>query len=191
MNLFIAVVVVVVAIVLTIMAVRFFFGAPADQAARADLRFDEPAPPRDAPVSAGDTLRNRPSDNPNAVSILTKQTAVSAVLTIIALLPMCLDAFHDSLVPDWLVNPWLQAIIITPVMFYGGYPIHTDGWSAIRRRDPNMNSLASLGAIAAYCYGLVVCVGGGALPGDMRHPYFEVTGVIITLVLFARLAMDI
>ena len=38
----------------------------------------------------------------------------------------------------------------------------------------------------ARAYGVLVCLFESALPQAMREPYFEVTGVIITLVLFAR-----
>ncbi|MEI3493962.1 MAG: hypothetical protein V8Q59_06420 [Bifidobacterium animalis] len=30
-----------------------------------------------------------------------------------------------------LVDPWWQAVLITPVMFYSGYPVHVDGWSSL------------------------------------------------------------
>lgn len=35
-----------------------------------------------------------------------------------------------------MVNPWLQAILITPVMFYCGRPIHTVGFPALAHRSP-------------------------------------------------------
>ncbi|WP_051921043.1 hypothetical protein [Bifidobacterium cuniculi] len=163
MNLFLAVLVVVAAAVLTIMVSRFFFGAPDSRAA---------------------------ADSPTVdVTTLTHRTIVSAALTIVVLLPLAVGTIVD--VPDWMTTPWLQAILITPVMFYGGAPIHTAGWAAARRRDPDMDSLASLGTIAAYAYSLVVCVADDALPEGMRGAYFEVAGVIVTLVLFAQLTMQL
>lgn len=185
LNLFIAVACGVAAILLTVATVRFFFSArqPQTQAAFTDQ-------PADAHASAGDTLRTRRSDNRESIELLTRQLVVSAILTLLVLLPALVRALYPNAVPDWMVDPWVQAIIITPVMFYGGAPIHIDGWDALLRRMPNMNSLASIGTIAAYAYGILVCLFEDALPQPMREPYFEVTGVIVTLVLFARWAVD-
>lgn len=185
LNLFIAVACVVAAILLTIATVRFFFSARKPQTQ--DAFKDQPAGAR---ASAGDTLRTRRSDNRESIALLTRQLVVSAILTLLVLLPALVRALYPNVVPSWMVEPWVQAIIITPVMFYSGAPIHIDGWDALLRRVPNMNSLASIGTIAAYAYGILVCLFESALPQAMREPYFEVTGVIITLVLFARWAVD-
>ncbi len=222
LNLIIAVACVVAAILLTIATVRFFFSARKPQVQ--DAFKDQPA---GAHASAGDTLRTRRSDNRESIALLTRQLVVSAILTLLVLLPALVRALYPNVVPGWMVEPWVQAIIITPailtllvllpalvralypnvvpgwmvepwvqaiiitpVMFYSGAPIHIDGWDALLRRMPNMNSLASIGTIAAYAYGVLVCLFESAMPQAMREPYFEVTGVIITLVLFARWAVD-
>lgn len=188
LNLFIAVVCVVVALLLTFLTIRFFFGAAARAADTASGAFRDQ--PEQEPVHAGDTLRTRRSDNAASVRLLTAQVIVADVLTLLVVVPDLLHMMRPSLIPDWLIAPWLQAIIITPVMFYSGYPIHIDGWSAIRRRVPNMNSLAAVGATAAYVYSLLVCFAEDVLPDSMHAVYFQVTGVLITLVLFARLMSD-
>ena len=54
--------------------------------------------------------------------------------------------------PDWLTNPWLHAIVITPVMFYCGAPIHRHGMPALHQRTPNADSLISLGMSTVCCY---------------------------------------
>lgn len=191
LNLFIAVACVVAAILITILALRFFFadadGESTDSDADAPAFVDQPA---DAHAHAGDTLRTRRSDNAASVSLLRRQTLVGAALTLLVLVPFLVHAANPAWTPAWLVDPWTQAILITPVMFFSGYPIHIDGWDALRRRDPNMNSLASIGATAAYAYSLLLCVAGGLFPEGMREAYFEVTGVIITLVLMARLGVN-
>lgn len=188
LNLFIAVLCVVVALLITFLTIRFFFGAAARAAdAEAGAFRDQP---EQEPVHAGDTLRTRRSDNAASVRLLTAQVIVAVVLTLLVVIPDLLHMMRPSLIPPWLIAPWLQAIIITPVMFYSGYPIHIDGWSAIRRRVPNMNSLAAVGAGAAYVYSLVVCFAEDVLPDSMHDVYFQVTGVIITLVLLARLMSD-
>lgn len=188
LNTFIAVVCVVVAIMLTIAHIRFFFGEEAHKQ-QGEL-FHQPPHDEAAPVSAGDTLRTRRRDNAADLRILRKQIIVGAALTLVVVIPILIHTFapHCPLGP--LVDPWWQAVLITPVMFYSGYPIHIDGRSAIRRRVPNMNSLASVGSGAAYVYSLLVCFAEDLLPDSMHDVYFQVTGVIITLVLLARLMSD-
>lgn len=46
-----------------------------------------------------------------------------------------------------------------------------------------MNSLITLGTVAAYGYSLIVTVVPGLLPVDVRGVYFETVGVILTLIL--------
>ena len=118
---------------------------------------------------------------------LTKLVVVGAVLTAPVFIVMMIHMFDHMLLPDWLTNPWLQAILITPVMFYCGAPIHRVGFPALKHRSPDMNSLVSLGTSAAYLYSLLVCVAPWLLPEGAREPYFESVGVVITLVLLGRL----
>ncbi len=90
-------------------------------------------------------------------------------------------------VPSVLLNHWVQLALSTPVMFYTGWPIHRTGWLALSHRSADMNSLITIGTVAAYGYSLVVTVAPSLLPADVRGVYFETTGVILTLILFGRL----
>src|SRR5665811_771728 len=72
-------------------------------------------------------------------------------------------------------------------MFYTGWPIHRTGWLALSHRTADMNSLVTLGTIAAYGYSLVVTLFPGVLPADVQAVYFEAVGVIVTLILLGRL----
>ncbi|PLS28782.1 ATPase [Bifidobacterium parmae] len=118
---------------------------------------------------------------------LTKLVAIGTVLTLPVFAVMMIHMANHMLLPDWLTNPWWQAILITPVMFYCGAPIHQVGFPALRHRAPDMNSLVSLGTGAAYLYSLLVCIAPWLLPEGSREPYFESVGVVITLVLVGRL----
>ncbi len=64
------------------------------------------------------------------------------------------------------MNPWLQLALIAPVMFYTGWPIHRTGWQALSHRTADMNSLITLGTVAAFGYSLVVTFLPGLLPDD-------------------------
>lgn len=50
-----------------------------------------------------------------------------------------------------------------------------------------MNSLITLGTVAAYGYSLLVTVASSALPAEVRDVYFEAVGVILTLIMLGRL----
>jgi Cu+-exporting ATPase len=122
------------------------------------------------------------------ITDLTWRVVVGAVLTAPVLFAvMADDVFGAGWVPDLLLNRWLQLALITPVMFYTGWPIHRTGWLTLRHRSADMNSLITLGTTAAYGYSLLVTLAPAALPEDVRDVYFEAVGVILTLILLGRL----
>ncbi|MEX0833901.1 MAG: heavy metal translocating P-type ATPase [Actinomycetota bacterium] len=119
---------------------------------------------------------------------LTRRMVVGIVLTLPVLVAtMATDLFDATWVPEFLMNRWVQLALITPVMFYTGWPIHRIGWLILRRRSSDMNTLIALGTAAAYAYSLVVTAAPSLLPEDLRHVYFETVGVILTLIIFGRL----
>jgi Cu+-exporting ATPase len=119
---------------------------------------------------------------------LSRRVIVGAVLTTPVLFAvMAHEVFGATWVPALLLNHWLQLALITPVMFYTGWPIHRTGWLALAGRGAEMNSLITLGTTAAYGYSMVVTVAPGLLPAGVRDVYFEAVGVIITLIMLGRL----
>ncbi|EKX68439.1 heavy metal translocating P-type ATPase [Streptomyces ipomoeae] len=119
---------------------------------------------------------------------LTRRVLTGAVLTAPVLFAvMAHELFGADWVPGWMLNHWLQLALITPVMFYTGWPIHVTGWLTLRHRAADMNSLITLGTSAAYGYSLLVTLAPGLLPEDLREVYFEAVGVILTLILLGRL----
>ena len=119
---------------------------------------------------------------------LTRRVLVGAVLTLPVLFAvMAHELFGAMWVPEILLNPRLQWVLVAPVMFYTGWPIHRTGWRALSHRTADMNSLITLGTVAAFGYSLVVTFLPGVLPESLREVYFEAVGVIITLILLGRL----
>jgi len=119
---------------------------------------------------------------------LTRRVVVGAVLTAPVLFAvMAHELFGAGWVPGWMLDHWLQLALITPVMFYTGWPIHRIGWLTLAHRGADMNSLITLGTGAAYGYSLLVTLAPGLLPTDVREVYFEAVGVILTLILLGRL----
>jgi P-type Cu+ transporter len=139
---------------------------------------------------------SRPTSDPDAetaertaeIRDLTRRLIIGVVLTAPVLFAvMGGELLHLSWVPEVLMNPWLQLLFITPVMFYAGWPIHRTGWRALSHRSADMNSLITLGTVAAFGYSLVVTLLPGLLPENLRQVYFEAVGVILTLILLGRL----
>jgi Cu+-exporting ATPase len=119
---------------------------------------------------------------------LTRRMLIGAVLTLPVLFgAMVGDLFDPRWMPHILMNRWFQFVLIAPVMVYSAWPIHRTGWLTVFRRTADMNTLITVGTIAAFGYSLVVTVAPGALPEGLRQVYYEAVGVIITLILLGRL----
>jgi P-type Cu+ transporter len=146
---------------------------------RARERSAESVPGADDPEAAGRRAE---------IADLTRRVVVGAVLTSpIALGVMAMEIFHVTWVPEILMNPWLQLALIAPVFTYTGWPIHRAGWLTLRHRSADMNSLITIGTVAAFGYSLLVTLAPAVLPDELRDVYYEAVGVIITLILLGRL----
>ena len=84
---------------------------------------------------------------------------------------------HDLLPRFW------QLALATPVQFWIGGRFYAGAWKALRGGGANMDVLVALGTSAAYCFSLIVTLGGlHELP-----VYFEASASVITLVLLGKL----
>jgi Cu+-exporting ATPase len=151
-----------------------------------------PPPPADPPAgegrSAAETEAAQAAERRAEITDLTRRVGLGAVLTLPVLFAvMAHDLFRATWVPELLLNHWWQLALVTPVMLYTGWPIHRTGWLALAGRSAEMNSLITLGTVAAYGYSVLVTIAPGVLPATVRDVYFEAVGVIITLILLGRL----
>ena len=136
----------------------------------------------------GDDGDHEAEEHAREIRDLLRRVIVGAVLTLpVFLSVMAHDLFGAMWVPALLMTPWFQFLLITPVMIYTGWPIHRTGWLALTHRAAEMNSLITLGTIAAYGFSLVATFLPSALPAEARGVYFEAVGVILTLILIGRL----
>src|SRR6058998_763935 len=71
---------------------------------------------------------------------------------------------------------WLQLVLATPVVLWGGWPFFQRGWASVVNRQLNMFTLIAMGTGTAFIYSIVAAFRGG-------HVYFEAAAVITTLVL--------
>ena len=87
---------------------------------------------------------------------------------------------------------WVQWLLATPVVLWGGWPFFQRGWTSIVNRAPNMFTLIAMGTGAAYGYSAVVTVAPTLLPSSFRmHDgsiavYFEAAAMITVLVLLGQ-----
>ncbi|HEX4129498.1 MAG TPA: heavy metal translocating P-type ATPase [Pirellulales bacterium] len=86
---------------------------------------------------------------------------------------------------------WLELLLSTPVVLWGGWPFFERGWRSLVSRHLNMFTLIALGTGAAYLFSVVAVLVPAAIPHGMQHDntapvYFEAAAVIVTLVLLGQ-----
>ncbi len=141
------------------------------------------ASPDEAPAEDWEAAARR-----DEIRDLTIRVLVGAVLTAPVLYAVMVGDFVGrAWVPGFLLSPWIQLVLIAPVMFYSGWPIHRTGWLALRHRSADMNTLITLGTIAAFGFSVIVTVAPGILPEGLGAVYYEGVGVILTLIVLGRL----
>jgi Cu+-exporting ATPase len=87
---------------------------------------------------------------------------------------------------------WLQFVLASPVVLWGGWPFFQRGWQSIIVRHLNMFTLIGLGVAVAYLYSAIALIVPGIFPPSFRGAhgdvavYFEAAAVIVTLVLMGQ-----
>jgi heavy metal translocating P-type ATPase len=126
---------------------------------------------------------------------MSRRFWMSAVLAA----PILLLAMAD-MIPGGLVGRlisaraaiWLQLMLATPVVLWGGWPFFERGWQSIVNRSPNMFTLIALGVGTAYVYSVTATLFPALFPDSFRgHTgeapvYFEAAAIITVLVLLGQ-----
>ena len=126
------------------------------------------------------------TENPDEIagkthrSDITKRLVIATILTI-PTFTVTMLTFGGITLPHWLTNPWLHAIIATPVMFYCAAPMHNHGTAALKSRTPNADSLLSLAMTIVYVYSLLACVVSWIFPAGSRNQYFAFASMVAVL----------
>jgi Cu+-exporting ATPase len=110
--------------------------------------------------------------------------------------PLVALAMAEDFANPGLIAPpaavWVQFVLATPAVLWGGWPFFERGWRSIVSRRLNMFTLIALGTGVAYAYSLVAALMPGLFPPSFRTPegevpvYFEPAAVIVTLVLLGQ-----
>ena len=133
-------------------------------------------------------------DNPE-LRHMTRRLWISAVLTLpllaVAMADMLPGMPVQHLLPSgWL--PWLELILASPVVLWGGWPFFQRGWASVVNRSTNMFTLIAMGTGVAYAYSLVATIAPQLFPPSFREMsgtvpvYFEAAAAITTLVLLGQ-----
>jgi copper-(or silver)-translocating P-type ATPase len=123
---------------------------------------------------------------------LRRRFLVSTALTI----PLILGLAKMTIVPwlpEFLVNPWFQLALATPVQFWAGSIFYIGAFKALRHHTSDMNTLIAVGTSAAYFYSLATILlpaffiaAGLGMNGEALPMYFDTSAAIITLILLGR-----
>lgn len=86
---------------------------------------------------------------------------------------------------------WVQFILATPVVLWGGWPLLVRGFRSFVTRHLNMFSLIAVGTATAYVYSAIATFAPSIFPPSFRgmhgvDVYFEVASAIIVLVLLGQ-----
>jgi len=95
---------------------------------------------------------------------------------------------------------WLALELATPVVFWAGWPFHRAAWQNLKHGTATMDTLISVGTLAAWGWSVVALFFLGAGMPGMRmgfdvvmsrgtatdHIYLEAAGVVTTLILAGR-----
>ena len=140
------------------------------------------------------TLQPDAGEDDHELRSMVRRFWVAAALTLpvflISMLPML-----GVPVNRWLgqtVEPWVQLLLATPVVIWGGWPFFKRGFKSIVTGHLNMFTLIAIGTGAAYLYSVVAVLFPAIIPHQFKHGgvvpiYFEAAAVIITLVLLGQL----
>ena len=154
---------------------------------------EPPPPPEPEPAPAPESgPKEHPA--PDEAASFRQRLTVSALLSAPVVLLAMVPALQFD---DW---QWLSLTLAAPVVVWGGLPFHRAAWTNARHGAATMDTLVSLGTIAAFGWSLwALFLGDAGMPG-MRHGfdltasradaastiYLEVAAGVTTFILLGR-----
>ncbi|HEU5008780.1 MAG TPA: heavy metal translocating P-type ATPase [Jatrophihabitantaceae bacterium] len=136
----------------------------------------------------------RGADDDREAAGLLRRLVVSAVLAAPVLVL--------AMVPAWQFDywQWVSLVLATPVVVWGAWPFHVATWTNLRHGASTMDTLVSLGTLAAYGWSLYALIFGTAGMRGMRMHfdviasrsdgagdiYLEVASVVIVFLIAGR-----
>ena len=129
---------------------------------------------------------------------LRQRLIVSALLS----LPVVVLAMVPAL--QFTYWQWISLTLAAPVLVWGAWPFHRAAWANLRHGAATMDTLISLGTLAAFLWSVYALLFGTAGVPGMKHPfeltiqrmsgdgniYFEVAAGVTTFILAGRYFED-
>ncbi|MFA5700591.1 MAG: copper-translocating P-type ATPase, partial [Desulfuromonas sp.] len=129
------------------------------------------------------------------IKSMTQRFWICLVLT----LPVFFIAMSDAIpgvtlhqVLSSTTQNWVQLVLATPVVLWGGWPFFVRGYKSIVTWQLNMFTLIAIGTGVAWIYSIVAVLAPQIFPAAFRDAqgnvavYFEAAAVIVTLVLLGQ-----
>ncbi len=123
-----------------------------------------PEPPRPRPEAHPELARGEE----DGVLPLRQRLLISAVLTVPVIAMAMVPALQFT---SW---QWLSLTLAAPVVVWGAWPFHVAAWTNARHGAATMDTLISIGTLAALAWSLYALFWGTAGEPGMTHP-FELT----------------
>jgi Cu+-exporting ATPase len=117
---------------------------------------------------------------------LRRRLLLSAALSLPVLLISMIPALQFD---NW---QWLSLQLATPVVLWGAWPFHRAAWANLKHGAATMDTLVSLGVLAAWGWSLyALFLGDAGVPGmrmggDSDEIYLETAAVVTTFILAGR-----
>jgi Cu+-exporting ATPase len=125
-----------------------------------------------APAEGAERAEGTEADRPEdaEADALLQRVLVSAVLTVPVLAMAMVPALQFE---NW---QWLSLTLASPVVVWGGAPFHRAAWRNLRHGAATMDTLISVGTLAAYVWSLyALFLGDAGMPGMKMSFTFAVT----------------
>jgi Cu+-exporting ATPase len=130
--------------------------------------------------------------NPELVD-MTRRFWIGTVLTVpVVALEMGFHLTGLAHLISQTTSNWLQMILATPVVLWGGWPFFVRGWQSLVTRNLNMFTLIAMGTGVAWVYSILGTLAPQLFPEAFRigdgavAVYFEAAAVITVLVLLGQ-----
>jgi P-type Cu+ transporter len=144
------------------------------------------------PATDGASPGDAPADD--ATAPLRRRLVLSAVLSVPALLIAMIPALQFD---NW---QWLSLNLATPVVLWGAWPLHKAAWANLKHATATMDTLVSVGVLAAWLWSMYALFLGDAGVNSMRMAfnllpqsgagadeiYLETASIVTTFVLAGR-----
>jgi Cu+-exporting ATPase len=129
--------------------------------------------------------------NPELID-MKRRLWISTVLTAPLLVLMVFDMLPGAHWFSTTATGWIQFVLGTPVVLWGGWPLLQRGWASVVNRHLNMFTLIALGTGTSYLFSVIALLFPFLIPASFRSKageaplYFEPVAVITALVLLGQ-----